>query len=164
MIYMGYGGPPFGVQLVFVLQFIGIMIFLQPLMQLALPPSVSAQFYNPTNGIVNGTFIAYKANFESPVLTQANSTSGFNAISISGLGNFGGLAFMYGEFYQLWISVTNFPKLIYLIFIGMLYDLTLLPYAIGVLLSILAFSYILVSDLFKFISLIQKNDFENVGN
>lgn len=155
-----------GMQTAALLQFIAIMIFLEPIVTLVVPGSALVSFYG-ANGIVNGTYSAYTSKFASPVLITANSTTGFGAAGNLGSSGFTALAFIYGAFGLLWKSMLNFPNMIIVIFSGTISNIAFIPVAVVLGVSSIAFiigAYITISNFWKFISGWQKTDMENIGN
>ena len=153
--------PTIGMQTAAILQFIAMMLFLQPLMVLVLPHAAAARYYG-TSGIVNGSYSSYLTNFQAPVLSQANSTSGFGANLLSN-NVFG---FVYGGLGLLWKSMINFPNMIWTIMTGVFSNLAFLPLAVVAGVSSVVFimeAYVLISNFWKFVSGLQKTDMENVG-
>jgi hypothetical protein len=110
---------------------------------------------------VNSTITSWTSNIQSPLISQANSSSGFGAAA--GLQSFSGLAFIYGAMNLAWKSFTNFPTMLYLIFTSMFSNLNFIPVAVISLASIGIIGYILIGDFFKVLSSWQKTDLENVG-
>ena len=151
-----------GMQTAAILQFIAMMLFLQPLMVLILPHSAAISYYG-SSGIVNGTYSNYLNNFQAPVLSQANSTSGFGANLLSN-NVFG---FVYGALGLLWKSMINFPGMIWTIMTGVFSNLAFIPLAVVAGISSIVFimeAYIIISNFWKFVSGLQKTDMENVGS
>ena len=149
-------------QTVAVLQFIAMMVFLQPLVTLVIPHSAAVSFYG-NNGIVNATYSTYLSNFQSPVLSLANSSAGFHANLLSA-NVFG---FVYGALGLLWNSMANFPNMIIIIFTGVTSNIAFIPLAVTLGVSSIAFiigAYIVIGNFWKFVSGLQKTDMENVGN
>jgi hypothetical protein len=143
-----------------ILQFVLMMSIMQPVIQITLPHATYVQFFGPT-GLVNETYTNYVNKYQVPVLNQANSTSGFGASG--NLQSFSGLAFVYGALNLWWQSLSNFWKMITVIYSGLVSNLNFLPYAITVTASSLIFSYVLIGDFYKLLSGWQKTDIENVG-
>ena len=161
------GSPTFGAQIAAITQFVVIMTLLTPVVGMVLPSgssvitsSVYQQLYE-TNGLVNSTITSWTSNIQSPLISQANSSSGFGAAA--GLQSFSGLAFIYGAMNLAWKSFTNFPTMLYLIFTSMFSNLNFIPVAVISLVSIGIIGYILIGDFFKVLSSWQKTDLENVG-
>jgi len=153
--------PTIAMQTAAILQFLAMMLFLQPLMVLILPHAVAASYWS-SNGIVNSTYSTYLTNFQAPVLQQANSTSGFGANLLSN-NVFG---FVYGALGLLWKSMLNFPGMIWIIFTGVTSNLSFIPLAVVAGISSIAFiieASVIIGNFWKFVSGLQKTDMERVG-
>ena len=162
------GGPSFGAQVACIVQFVVLMTLLGPILSICsttgaceLPPA-QYQLYFGTNGIASITNSSFSGNIVSPLISQANSSSGFGAAG--SLQQFSGLAFIYGAMGLAWKSFTNFPSLLYLIFTSVGSSISFLPFALASICSVGILAYILISDFFKVLSGWQKTDFENIGS
>jgi len=154
------GSPTIGAQTAAIIGFLVVMFLLEPMMTLVLPAGQTSNFFG-ANSLVNVTYGNFVNKFQIPVLSQANSSSGFNAAGY--LQSYSGLAFIYGALGLFWQSLNQFPTMILSILSGEASEVTFLPYSILTIVSIICFSYITIGNFYKILSSWQKSDIENVG-
>jgi len=148
-----------GAELAAITQFLVIMIVLQPIIAVATPAAFQKQFYG---NIVNTTLQSYTSKIVIPLAQQANSTSGFGAISPGNLQIFGGLSFIYGAFSAFMSTIWNMPSMIYLVFTGTFAYIDLVP-GIAAIISLVIIGYITVINIMIGISLIMKGSVQEGG-
>lgn len=157
------GSPTIGQQTAATLGFIAMVMLLGPLVSVVSPTSFQASYFG-ANGIANSTYANFNTKFEIPVLQTANSTTGFQAAGNLLNSAFSPLAFIYGALGLFWKSFTNMPTMLYIIFTSTGSNLLFVPIAAGTIFTIITFAYISVGNFYKFLSMWQKSDAENVGS
>lgn len=156
--------------------FLVMMVVLEPAIVLSTPVSFSSQYFGSNTiaqcsnvtqvigrncGIVNSTVANFTNKIAIPLGLQANSSSGFGAAG--NLQTFSGLAFIYGAFGLFYNTITNLPKMIYILFIGSASQSSLIPLSLATIGAIAFLGYIGVSLILKGISLWMKGDVERIG-
>ena len=157
------GMIPISAQIVCILQFLVLMLLLAPLMNICsstgaciIPKAYASSF----NSLANTTAIQFTNKIQSPLISNASSSSGFGAnVAASG---FGGLAFIYGALGEAWSSIVLFPTMLLTIFNSLGSGISFIP-ALGVVASLGIVSYVVLSDFFIVLSWIMKTDAANIG-
>jgi hypothetical protein len=170
------GNVTIGSLMAAIIWFFIMMVVLQPAITLTTPHSFSSQYFgvntiaqcsNATQkagancGIINSSISNYTSKIVVPLGQQANSSSGFGAAA--NLQTFSGLAFIYGAFGLFYNTLTNLPKMIYILFIGSASQTQLIPLALATIGAIGFLGYISVSLILKGISAWMKSDVERLG-
>lgn len=144
-----------------VIQFIIILVFLQPMVN-GIAPKQNANYSASANSLfATGAYVntSVAGNVVLPLENKAGNTSvGFGAISPTSLQIFGGLAFMYGAFGAFYNTFTNFPKLLYTIVLASASQITYLPLAIIGITSVGILMYVGALLVLKFIGMVVKSD------
>jgi hypothetical protein len=151
------GSPTIGRQTAAIMGSICLLLLLAPLVCLVVTGTVAKQYFG-TNGMLNNTSSQFQNNIYKPLNQQANSTSGFK-VDFS-LGST--LQFLYGALGLMWDTLTNTGPLLTDVISGAASPLVLLP-SLGIILSLAISSYILIGNVYKFASMMNKVDTENVG-
>lgn len=159
-----------------IIWFLIMMVILQPAIVLSTPTSFSSQYFgvntiaqcsNATQkagancGIINSSISNFTSKIVIPLGQQANSSSGFGAAA--NLQTFSGLAFVYGAFGLFYNTITNLPKMIYILFVGSATQTNLIPLAIATIGAIGFLAYVSVQLILIGISAWMKVDLPNTG-